>query len=321
MVYSLVIYQEMKAFLFSGVFFSIISSVFSQPPIIEGKLYNSTKGEAIYMPLGRISFADNVVSFSMGIPHAKEEFSNPEEALGEPNYTHYKVPRYISLGCKGQLVLEFTDNGFIDMDGPDLYVWEVGPSEEDFLFEISIDGKEWRSLRIINGGKSYIDIAPVVKKKREVFYFVRITDIERICTGNSPGVDIDAVGTISGVIKIELQADVLFDSAQYNLKPESIEIIENLANQILKVGMAEIQLEGHTDSDGSEAYNVTLSQQRANSVLKMLKEYLKNGEFLYSTNAFGESKPIATNKTEAGKQLNRRVEIIILPHKDFYKKK
>lgn len=169
MLYSLVIYHEMKAFLFCGIFFSIISSVFPQPPIIEGKLYNSTRGEAIYMPLGRISFADNIVSFSIGNPHAKKEFSNPEEALGEPNYTHYKVPRYVSLGCKGQLVLEFTDNGFIDMDGPDLYVWEVGPSEEDFLFEISIDGKEWRSLGIINGGKSYIDIAPVVKKKREVF--------------------------------------------------------------------------------------------------------------------------------------------------------
>jgi len=311
----------MKAFLYCGIFFSIISSVFSQPPIIEAKLYNSTRGEAIYLPLGRISFADKVVSFSIGIPQAKEEFSNPEEALGEPNYTHYKVPRYVSLGCKGKLVLEFTDNGFIDMDGPDLYVWEVGPSEEDFLFEISIDGKEWRSLGVINGGKSYIDIAPVVKRKREVFYFVRITDIERICTGNSPGADIDAVGTISGVIKIELKADVLFDSAQYFLKPEAKVIIENLANQILKVGMAEIQLEGHTDSDGSEPYNINLSQQRANSVLKKLKEHLKVGKFLYITIASGESKPIATNKTEAGKQRNRRVEIIVLPHKDFYKKK
>ncbi|PKP24622.1 MAG: hypothetical protein CVU03_11660 [Bacteroidetes bacterium HGW-Bacteroidetes-2] len=311
----------MKAFLYYGIFFSIISSVYSQPPIIEGKLYNSTRGEAIYMPIGRISFADKVVAFSIGKPQANEEFSNPEEALGEPNYTHYKLPRYVSLGCKGQLIVEFTDNGFIDMDGPDLYVWEVGPSEEDFLFEISKDGKQWRSLGIIQGGKSFIDIAPVVKKKREVFYFVRITDIEKICTGNTPGVDIDAVGTISGVIKIDLNADVLFDSAQFYLKPEALEVIENLAHKILKVGMAEILVEGHTDSDGSEAYNVNLSQQRANSVLKKLKEHLNEGEFLYITEAFGELKPITTNKTEAGKQQNRRVEIIVLPHKDFYKKK
>ncbi len=206
----------------------------------------------------------------------------------------------------------------MDMDGPDIYVWEVGPSEEDFLFEISKDGKEWRSLGRIDGGKSYIDIAPVIQEEREVFYFVRLTDLEHICTGDTPGADIDAVGTISGVIKIELDADVLFDTARFNLKPEANLVLEDLANKILQVGIAEILIEGHTDSDGSAAYNKKLSQQRANSVLTKLKEILIKGEYLYRTKAFGKTKPIATNETEEGKQLNRRVEIIVLPHKDFY---
>ncbi len=273
------------------------------------------------MPLGKISFADKVVSFNIGNPHSREEFSNPAEALGEPNYTHYKVPRYVSLGCGGQLTLEFTDNGFIDMEGPDIYVWEVGPSEEDFLIEISKDGKEWRSLGRIDGGKSYIDIAPVIQEEQEVFYFVRLTDLEQVCTGDTPGADIDAVGTISGVIKIELSADVLFNSARFNLKPEANLVLENLANKILQVGIAEILIEGHTDSDGSVAYNQGLSQQRANAVLNKLKDVLKEGEYLYKTKAHGKSKPIATNNTKKGKQLNRRVEIIVLPHKYFYKKK
>ncbi|MBA3985681.1 MAG: OmpA family protein [Flavobacteriales bacterium] len=299
----------------------VFNSVTSQELGIEGKEYASSKGEPIYMPLGKISFADKIVSFTIGKPHAQEEFSNPLEALGEPNYTHYKVPRYVSLGCGGQLTLEFTDNGFMDMEGPDLYVWEVGPSEEDFLFEISKDGKEWRSLGRIDGGKSYIDIAPAIQEENEIFYFVRLTDLEHICNGDTPGADIDAVGTISGVIKIELNADVLFDSARFNLKPEANIILENLANKILQVGIAEILIEGHTDSDGSAAYNQELSQQRANSVLNKLKEILIKGEYLYKTKPYGKTKPIATNKTEEGKQMNRRVEIIVLPHKDFYKKK
>src|SRR5690606_12259371 len=184
------------------------------------------------MPLGKISFADHVVDFKVGTPAATREFLNPEEALGEPNYIHYRVPRYVSLGCGGQLTLEFTDNGFVNMEGPDLYVWEVGPSEESFQFEISKDGKNWLDLGIIEGGKSYIDIESVVTDIRDVFYFVRITDQKEICTRNTPGADIDAVETISGVLKINLSADVLFDTAKHNLKSVANASIDSLSKQI-----------------------------------------------------------------------------------------
>lgn len=308
---------------FIVIIFFLISplSLLAQETPVMGKHYRATTGESIYMPIGKIAFADKVIDFKMGTPHALEEFSNPEESLGEPDYVHYKVPRYISLGCRGQITLEFTDNGFVNMEGPDLYVWEVGPSEESFLFEISKDGKNWIDLGIIEGGKSYIDIAPVVSDVRDVFYFVRITDIKTICSGNTPGADIDAVGTISGVLKINLSADVLFDVAKYNLKDEAKEAIEDLANRITQVGMAEIIVEGHTDSDGSELYNLRLSKQRAESVLERLETLLTNrGTYEIKTEAYGLTRPRATNETKEGKQLNRRVELIVLPHRDFYKK-
>lgn len=312
----------MKFWLILFIFFVGCPYVIAQQPLIEGKFYPTSKGETIYLPIGKISFADKVINFNQGTPKASEEFSLPAEALGEPNYVHYKVPNYISLGCGGQLVLEFTDNGFIDMPGPDLYVWEVGPSKESFRFEISNDGIHWLDLGIIEGGKSYIDISEVVTDVEDVFYFVRITDQKDLCSGKSPGVDIDAVGTISGVLKINLSGDVLFDTAKHILKKEALETIDSLASKIQKVGIAKIVIEGHTDNVGGARYNQKLSERRAQSVLNRLQSQLENqGVYEFEKKAYGLTKPRTTNHTEEGKQNNRRVEIVVLPHRDFYKNK
>lgn len=297
------------------------SSLFSQIEI-KGKSYSINKSEAIYLPLGKISFADEVVEFIQGTPHASKKFSDPRNALGEPNYTHYKVPNYISLGCGGVLVLEFTDNGFVDMEGPDIYVWEVGPSAESFQLEISKDGETWLDLGPVSGGRSFVDIAPVAQDIRDIFYFVRITDLKDICSGVSPGVDIDAVGTISGVIKINLSSDVLFDFDQFQLKEASKQQLDSLAYQINKVGMAEIIVAGHTDSIGTYQYNLTLSEKRAQRVIDQLQQTLADEKkYLFQVEAWSFSQPRDTNETEVGRQHNRRVEIIVKPHRDFYKKK
>lgn len=303
------------------LFFLYASSLFSQIEI-KGKSYSINKSEAIYLPLGKISFADEVVEFIQGRPHASKEFSDPRNALGEPNYTHYKVPNYISLGCGGVLVLEFTDNGFVDMEGPDIYIWEVGPSAESFQLEISKDGETWLNLGTVSGGRSFVDIAPVVEDIRDIFYFVRITDLKDICSGVSPGVDIDAVGTISGVVKINLSSDVLFDFDKFQLKETSMQQLDSLAYQINKVGMAEIIVAGHTDSIGSYQYNLALSEKRAQSVVDQLKQTLVDeNKYLFQVEAWSFSQPRDTNETEEGRQHNRRVEIIVKPHRDFYKKK
>ncbi len=271
------------------------------------------------MALGEISFADSVISFTPGFPKAIEKFSNPEKALGEPDYTEYDSAEYVSLGCGGQLVLEFKNNGFIDMPGKDLYFFEVGPSVEPFDVEISTDGKKWEKLGPVRGGTSSIDISSADLGKGEIYYFVRLTDLKSFCPGNTPGSDMDAMGTVSGVFRLSLNADVLFDIAKYNLKEKSLDILEQLATDIIKIGDAEILIEGHTDSDGSIPYNIILSKNRAISVADKLNDLLKGkGEFTYTTKAYGESKPKSTNKTEVGKQQNRRVEIIVIPDQKFY---
>ena len=69
---------------------------------------------------------------------------------------------------------------------------------------------------------------------------------------------------------------------------------------------------GHTDSDGSDAYNLDLSNRRAQSVASYLEGRGVNRARI-ATQGFGESQPIASNATAAGKQQNRRVEIRIVP--------
>jgi OOP family OmpA-OmpF porin len=71
-----------------------------------------------------------------------------------------------------------------------------------------------------------------------------------------------------------------------------------------------VAIEGHTDSIGTVEYNQRLSEDRAHSVAaQLVREGISRGRM--STRGFGEAKPIASNKTEAGRTRNRRVEVII----------
>ena len=110
-------------------------------------------------------------------------------------------------------------------------------------------------------------------------------------------------------IKITLDAGVLFDVDKYNIRKDAQKVLNDLAGILKKADIKSFQIDGHTDSDASEAHNQTLSENRANSVKKYLAS--QGVSATITTKGYGESKPIATNKTAAGKQKNRRVEITI----------
>lgn len=104
--------------------------------------------------------------------------------------------------------------------------------------------------------------------------------------------------------------DVLFDFDSANLKPGASNVVQELSNFLNEYPERTIQIEGFTDSVGSEEYNRTLSQRRADA-LKMA--IVRNGISAQriQTIGYGEQYPVATNMNEAGRQQNRRVEIII----------
>jgi len=172
----------------------------------EGKDYSDTKGTKVFIPCGKLAFVDQVVSFNLGSPVPKERRAlSPNSALGEPDFVSddadLKLPvfTYTTLGCGGSITLEFTKVRLVDVNGPDLHVFEVGPSVEPTQLEISKDGTNWINLGRISGGKASVDIHNFVSPGDQ-FRYVRLTDLRSACGGEYPGADIDAIGAIGCVI-------------------------------------------------------------------------------------------------------------------------
>lgn len=106
-------------------------------------------------------------------------------------------------------------------------------------------------------------------------------------------------------------SDVLFDTAKYSLRPLARERLAKVAGILLGHPGLKLEVEGHTDSVGSESYNQRLSEQRAGSVRDYLIRQGITDMNSVPIKGFGKSQPVATNDTSAGRQLNRRVELIV----------
>jgi outer membrane protein OmpA-like peptidoglycan-associated protein len=104
--------------------------------------------------------------------------------------------------------------------------------------------------------------------------------------------------------------DVLFATGKFNLRPEAQILLAKLSGIILSHPGLNLAVEGYTDSTGSDDFNLKLSQQRADTV----REYLVSQGLADSTVTgigFGKTNPVADNTTPAGRQKNRRVEIVV----------
>lgn len=268
---------------------------------------------AICLPMGAASFADEVVSFERSARPAEPTWDAPEQALGEPDYTRPSAPGYVSLGCHGVLVLRFVDNVLVDVDGLDLYVFEVGPMVEATDLEISADGSQWLPVGRIEGARSEVDIAGVATPGTG-YPFVRLTNAGKACGGRSPGADIDAVAAVGSALRLSLDSAVLFDSGQSALKAQAHAALEELAGRLRSHGRGtRITIEGHTDSVGSDADNLALSLARAHAVRAFLLERIELPASQVEIAGHGESRPVASNDDEAGRARNRRVDLLVRP--------
>lgn len=115
-----------------------------------------------------------------------------------------------------------------------------------------------------------------------------------------------------GSLKLDITNEVSFDYDSAVLKSAFLPTLDKIANLLVKYNKTVVHVVGHTDSTGSEKYNLDLSLKRAANVALYLKQ---QGVPLQRLNIYGrgESQPRASNATAAGRQLNRRVEIILKP--------
>jgi len=100
----------------------------------------------------------------------------------------------------------------------------------------------------------------------------------------------------------------LFNSGKATFQQQTYPVLQSIAAILKEYPSSKFSIEGHTDSDGKDAANQKLSEDRAAAVKNYLIENGIASERLSSV-GFGESKPIDTNKTKAGKANNRRVEV------------
>jgi outer membrane protein OmpA-like peptidoglycan-associated protein len=106
-------------------------------------------------------------------------------------------------------------------------------------------------------------------------------------------------------------SDVLFDTAKFSLRPEAREKLARVAGIVSGHPGLRLDVEGHTDNVGGDNYNQELSEQRGSSVRDYLTQQGGMQPGSVTTRGFGKTQPLATNDTAAGRQLNRRVELVI----------
>jgi outer membrane protein OmpA-like peptidoglycan-associated protein len=119
----------------------------------------------------------------------------------------------------------------------------------------------------------------------------------------------------SGVMEDELNKSgfvtlhINFETGKSDIKPESQTIIDQVADMLKANDSLNVSIEGHTDNVGTPAFNKTLSENRAKSVMNaIIARGIEKSRL--SAKGWGQEKPIGDNKTEEGRAKNRRVEIV-----------
>ena len=127
------------------------------------------------------------------------------------------------------------------------------------------------------------------------------------------GSGVDVTETDNGqAILVNLPDGVTFDVASYTLKPQFRDTLDRIAASMIQYPSSLIDVYGHTDSTGSDAYNQTLSENRARTVANYLSSRGVSAARVRSQ-GYGETMPVASNETDEGRARNRRVEIKIVP--------
>jgi outer membrane protein OmpA-like peptidoglycan-associated protein len=175
--------------------------------------------------------------------------------------------------------------------------FETLSSSEDQLFILGEDdGSDF--MRVIVGN----DTVTAVRNEKGYFYYKYIAPAEPV--------EIELMEEEEEILK-EAFDNLEFETGKAIIKESSFQSLENLATLMMKKPIWRIKIAGHTDSQGKASSNLRLSKKRANAVADFL---IKNNilKDRIDVEWFGETKPISTNKTKAGRAKNRRVEMEIL---------
>ena len=180
----------------------------------------------------------------------------------------------------------------------------VGAVAGYFLGDL-VGGRRDRTERIVGAGIGTIAGAAagqyMDRQERELREQTAGTGVEVVRQGDE--------------IILNMPSAITFAFDRYDIQPQFQTTLNEVAQTLSAYPSTYIDVYGHTDSVGTDAYNMTLSQNRAQSVANYLSSRNVAAARI-ATQGFGESQPIASNETEQGRAANRRVEIRIVPIED-----
>jgi outer membrane protein OmpA-like peptidoglycan-associated protein len=171
-----------------------------------------------------------------------------------------------------------------------------------YLLGDILGGRNDRAERILGAGIGAVTGAMVGRYMDQ-----QEAELRRQTAGT--GVDVIRAGD---ELVLRMPSGITFDFNRFDIKPQFQGTLNEVAQTLNSYNQTYIDVLGHTDSVGTDAYNQGLSERRANAVA----DYLSSrgvARARMATRGFGESQPIATNDTEEGRAANRRVEIKIVP--------
>lgn len=181
----------------------------------------------------------------------------------------------------------------------------VDNSKNEVIANFKSNSQTGKYLIMLPSGKNY---GIAVKKEGYLFHSENF-DIP-LSSGFQEVIKDIQLKNIAVGSKIVLK-NIFFDFDKATLRPESTNEIERLAKLLTDVPTLKIEISGHTDNFGSDDYNLKLSQSRTESVVnQLIKLGIANDRLV--AKGYGETKPIAKNDTDEGRQLNRRTEFEII---------
>jgi outer membrane protein OmpA-like peptidoglycan-associated protein len=134
---------------------------------------------------------------------------------------------------------------------------------------------------------------------------------ERDLRARTAGTDVQVIRQGDDLV-LNIPSGITFAYDSATVQPQFQRTLDQVASTLGQYNQTYIDVYGHTDSTGSDSYNQTLSQRRATSVAEYLSSHGVQSARI-GTRGYGESQPIASNDTDAGRAANRRVEVKIVP--------
>ena len=178
----------------------------------------------------------------------------------------------------------------------------IGGALGGYLLGDLVGGRRDRTEKIIGAGIGDIAGAGVGaymdKQERELRERTRGTDVEVTRQGDD--------------LLLNIPSGINFAYNSANVQPQFRATLDKVASVLADYNQTYVDVYGHTDSSGSDAYNQDLSERRATSVADYLSSHGVQPARI-ATRGFGETQPIESNETESGRAANRRVEIKIVP--------